>query len=517
VPDEHKTRIRAGRRPSKDDRGHPQPESIRRNTAFALAVQLTSAVFTATLALFLVRKLSPDGYGIFALAVAVGAVATIPSDLGISASAARFIAEHRDDPSAVGVVLAQALRLKLAISASVSIALVACAGLIASAYGEPDLVWPLRAVGVAVFGQSLMLLFGAAFIAQARTSRNLRLVFGESAVEFSATVTLVLLGTGATGAAFGRAAGYAFGAFLGTVMMLRLLASARTAAPSARVPRTRTMAGYAANLAVVDWVYTSLHYLDAIVLGALLNAAAVGVFQAPFRLIAFLNYAGAALSTGVAPRMARGEGRRPNVAAFSSALRMLILIQVALFVVLLVWADPIVALLFGSDFEESGSVLRLLAPYVLFSGLAPFVSVSANYLGVARRRIPIAVAALVVNAVLDFTLIPTIGVEGAAIATSVGFAIYVPAHIHLCAKEIQLPLQPIAVTFGRALLAGAVLGGVLLALESPSLSLWAWLTGLVVGPAAYVAVLTVTRELNRDDLGHARAFAHGLAGRLGIR
>src|SRR5215210_9420325 len=95
-------------------------ESIRRNAAFALAVQLTSAVFTATLTLVLVRTLSTQGYGIFALAVGVGAVATIPSDLGISASAARFIAEHRDDPGAVGSVLARALKLKVAISAAVS-------------------------------------------------------------------------------------------------------------------------------------------------------------------------------------------------------------------------------------------------------------------------------------------------------------------------------------------------------------------------------------------------------------
>ena len=489
-------------------------ESIRRNTAFALAVQLTSAVFTATLTLVLVRTLSADGYGIFALAVGVGALATIPSDLGISASAARFIADHRDDPSAVAAVLARALKLKIAISALVSVALIACAGLVASAYGEPDLAWPVRAVGIAVFGQSLMLLFGATFIAQGRTSRNLRLVLGESVVEFGATVAAVLLGAGVTGAAFGRAAGYAFGALLGIAMMLRVLAAARSAAAaSSRAPGTRQLAGYAANLAVVDWVYTSLHYLDTIVLGALLNVAAVGIFQAPFRIIAFLNYPGQALSTGVAPRMARGEGRQPNVAAFASALRLLLLIQVPLFVFLLVWADPIVALLFGADYEESAGVLRLLAPYVLLSGLAPLVSVTANYLGVARRRIPIAFAALAVNAVLDFTLIPTIGVEGAAIATSAGFAVYVPAHLYLCAKETQLPLRPVAATFARAILAGAAFGAVLLVLGTTSLSVAAWIAGLVLAPVAYAGVLVLTRELGRDDLALFGQLAQRVTGR----
>jgi O-antigen/teichoic acid export membrane protein len=487
----------------------PGAESISRNAAFGLAVQLTSAVFTATLTLVLVRTLSTDGYGIFALAVGVGALATIPSDLGISASAARFIADHRDDPAAVAAVLARALRLKVVISGAVSLALIASAGLIADAYGEPDLAWPVRAIGIAVFGQSLMLLFGATFISQGRTSRNLRLVFGESVVEFGATIALVLLGTGATGAAFGRAAGYAFGAVLGIAMMLRLLASARTARASGRGPGTRRLAGYAANLAVVDWVYTGLHYLDTIVLGAFSGVAAVGLFQAPFRIIAFLNYPGQAISTGVSPRMARGEGRRPNVRAFASALRLLLLLQVALFVVLLVWADPIVELLFGADYEQSGGVLRLLAPYVLLSGLAPLVSVTANYLGVARRRIPIALAALAVNAVLDFTLIPTIGVEGAAIATSAGFAVYVPAHLHLCARETGLSLRPMAATLARALVAGAVFAAVLLALGTSSLSLPEAIAGLSLGPLAYLGALALTGELRRDDVRLVRGAIGG--------
>ena len=48
-------------------------------------------------------------------------------------------------------------------------------------------------------------------------------VFGEAAMEFSATVSLVLLSGGATAAAFGRVVGYTFGAALGLVLLTRLL------------------------------------------------------------------------------------------------------------------------------------------------------------------------------------------------------------------------------------------------------------------------------------------------------
>jgi len=489
------------------DKYSPAPshgESIKRNTVFAMALQLTSAAFTATLTLVLVRSLGTDGYGIFALALGVGGLATVPSDLGISASASRFIAEHRGDERAIGTVLGRALKLKLAIGVAVSVLLVLAAAPIAGAYDDPDLTWPLRAIGIAVFGQSMMLLFGGAFIAQGKTSRNFRLVISESAVEFGATVALVLLGTGATGAAFGRAIGYSFGAALGIFLTLRLLRAARTAAARARAPATGEIARYAGTLAVVDWVYTSLHYIDAIVIGAILNPAAVGLFQAPFRIIAFLNYPGQALASGVAPRLARRQGQRPNVGAFVSALRALLLFQAPLFAVLFAWADPIVGLLFGSEFAASGDVLRALAPYVFLSGIAPLVSLGANYLGVARSRVPIALAALGVNLGLDLALIPSIGVEGAAIATSAGFAVYVPAHFVLCRRLLGFPLGPLAITLARTGLAAAGLAGTLLAFGSSSLSLLEWIGGGLCGALVYIGLLVATRELSHSDLVSAR-------------
>src|SRR5436190_17189414 len=108
-------------------------DTIARNTGFALAAQAITATFTAGLTIFLVRALAPHSYGIFALALAVGALALQPSDFGISQSAARFIAERRAERGAVAAILADALRLKLIAGIAVLAALVALAHPIASA------------------------------------------------------------------------------------------------------------------------------------------------------------------------------------------------------------------------------------------------------------------------------------------------------------------------------------------------------------------------------------------------
>src|SRR5258705_12671264 len=89
------------------------PESVRMSTVFAGGVQLAGTVFTALLTLFLVRALSPDDYGRYAIAIAVGSIVLLPSDFGLSASAARSIAEAYGQKKKIAQNFSVALRLKL--------------------------------------------------------------------------------------------------------------------------------------------------------------------------------------------------------------------------------------------------------------------------------------------------------------------------------------------------------------------------------------------------------------------
>jgi O-antigen/teichoic acid export membrane protein len=314
-------------------------DTIARNTGFALAAQAISATLTAGLTIFLVRALTPHSYGLFALALAVGALALQPSDFGISQSAARFIAERRAERSTVAAILADALRLKLIAGIAVSGALVALAHPIASAYGEPDLTWPLRAVALAVLAQGLMTFWGTAFIALRRVSLNLRVVFSESVVETATTVLLVLAAGGATAAALGRTIGYAFGAIVALVLVLRLIGRGALSAFGSAKGHVRPIAWYAGALMIIDGAITAFAQIDALVIGAVLSATSVAIFQAPYRLTTALAYPGLALATAVAPRLSfAGEG--PDTPALRSSLRYLIVFQTALVAPILLWAPP---------------------------------------------------------------------------------------------------------------------------------------------------------------------------------
>ena len=180
----------------------PEPhggDTIKRNTAFALASQLATASFTAILTIFLVRALGPEDYGIFALALSVASLVFLPADLGISQSTARFVAEHRGENSRVAEVLADGLKLKLISSACCARSCSRSRGRSPTPTTRQQMTWPLRGMALAMFGQSIVGYYRTTFEALGRVSLTLRLIAAESAVEAGASIALVLAGAGRHG------------------------------------------------------------------------------------------------------------------------------------------------------------------------------------------------------------------------------------------------------------------------------------------------------------------------------
>src|SRR5438128_2843074 len=458
--------------PSGPARLRTRSDGIRQNAAYAFAAQMATAAFTAALTLFLVRRLGPGSYGLFALALSVGGLAILPADLGVSGSVARLIARERDSERTLAAVFADAIRLKAATTGLAGLVLFFLAGWIAGIYGNPALVWPVRVVALSVFAESTLGLLTGVFVALGKVSVNFYVLLIESALEAGVSIVIVLFGGGAAGALAGRASAYWFACVLALALVGRHVGSWARQLRRRSAGHVRAIAAYASVLALVEGSWVVFTKIDGLLIGGFLNAAAVGLFQAPMRLASVLSYPGLALAAGIAPTLARPESARPE--AFTRALRYLAIVQVAVIVPLIVWAEPIVRLLLGSQFARSAAVLQAIAPYVFLAGFAPLVSIAVDYLGDARLRIPITLATVAINVVLDVILIPRVGIVGAAIRADVAFAVYVPAHLWLCARRVQLDLRRLATTLARLSIAAAPAAAALAASGLASLSVPAW-------------------------------------------
>jgi O-antigen/teichoic acid export membrane protein len=472
----------------------------RRNTLFSLISSATSALFTIVLTLFLVRKLGPTSYGVLAIAVSVGTLVILTSDLGISMSAARFVAERPEDRLHAAAVLRTALLVKAITSMVGAIALVLLAPVIADAYGTSELTLPLRLLAIAVVAQGFGNLFLQWFTALRRVALTVHYTLVESVFEASASICLVLLGAGAAGAVAGRAIGFTVAGILAAALALRVVGwRAMKDAGERRFP-ARKVAGYGLPLMVVDGVFALFDRADVLIIGAILGSASAGTFEAAFRMLTFLGYPGIAVAAGFAPRLAGGGRTESDSAQFMSALRYTILLYLLFAAPLVVWAEPIVRLFLGGGYGEAADVLRVLGPFMFLKGVGPALAGAANYLGEGRRRVPVAIAALLVNVVIDIILVPLIGIVAGAIGTGVAFSVYIAGHVRICQPALGLPFSSLAPTVARGMLASGVAGLVLLAIGTSQLSVLAWIAGALIATLAYIGALILLRELHLDDL-----------------
>ncbi|HWF73610.1 MAG TPA: oligosaccharide flippase family protein [Solirubrobacteraceae bacterium] len=491
--------------PSGEPAAQPSSEpNVVRNTGLAIAAQVVTAAFTAVLTLYLTRKLAPHKFGEFSLVVGVVGVLLVVADLGIASSAGRFLAEQRRDRKVGSAFLRNAVTLKLITASVVSGALFAAAGPLADAYGNHSLTWPFRAAALVLFGQTMFSLFSSALVSIGRIGANLGVYTAESAAETTLSVALVAFGGGALGATFGRAAGYIVGALAAALLTYRVFDRRAGASDAPNRSQIMQISRYAGVLFVVNGVWALLSQTDILLIGAYVGITQVGFFSAPMRLANLLHYPGLAVQNSVAPRMARGPGVEPDVESFRGALRYLVILQAGVLAVVLVWADPIIALLLGKNYGPSAPVLRSLAPFIYFQGLGPLVSVGVSYMGESRRRIPIALGALAIQILLSVILIPRLGAVGGGIATSVAYVFYTVGHLLICRYLLSMSLRPFLISTVRSLAAGAAGAAVLAVAGTHHLTPAGWLAGGAGGVVVFIAVLFATREITVSEVRAVR-------------
>jgi O-antigen/teichoic acid export membrane protein len=462
---------------------------------------MVSASFTALLLLVLFRVLGPEEYGVFALAMSVGGLVALGSNLGIASAAARFVAEARREPQLVHAVVTDALRLKLLVSGLTCIALAALAGPIADAYSEPALVWPIRLLAVSIFGESLFAFFSHLAEAEGRIASFLRVTAIESFIETFASIALVLAGLGAAGAMAGRAGAYVFAAGFAYVLFVRRLSS-QPALLSRGAGHTKRIMRYGSALLIIEGAYVLFTSVDALLIGRIISVEAVGQFQAPLKLTVFLGYAGGAAASGVAPRLTRHADANDR-RALETSLNRLMLLQGVFLAPLVVWATPITLLLLGDQFAPSASVLRAITPYAFLIAISPVLSQGVTYLGEARLRVPIVISALLVNLVFDLIMLPRIGIVAGAIGTDLAYVLYVVAHLLICRRMLGTPVRPVAITLVRVVAAALAMGVVLFAFGTGRLGIPVMILGGALGGAVYIGVLLLTRAVDLDELRRA--------------
>lgn len=229
-------------------------------------------------------------------------------------------------------------------------------------------------------------------------------------VSAAAALTLILGGAGLVGVFIGQICG----AVVGLVVSLRL------AGPIYRLQirsaTLRDMLSFSLPLVPSSvGVYLTL-YIDRIVINSVLGVAEVGIFGIGYRLAALVTLVSVGVQGALSPLIYThhaAERTRTDLARIFGAYVALSLV-VALG--LGIYAPEIIGLATTAAYERSASVVPLLAPALLVSGMYIFMPGAS----IERRTSLIAMtnfATAGLNTVLNVVLVPRAGIVGAAAAT----------------------------------------------------------------------------------------------------
>lgn len=216
---------------------------------------------------------------------------------------------------------------------------------------------------------------------------------------------------------------------IGALLVTRLVVVAAHALPCAGLVRL------AASQVRREWIAPLLHfggwltvssvlgpvivYIDRFVIGAMLSAASMAYYSAPFDIVSRLLLIPIALTGALFPALTRAQGTDPLAAqrlrSRSLQLTLVVVVPLAAFGALI--AEPAVRLWLGAEFAtQSAGVMRILLLGFVFNATAqiPFAAMQGH--GLTRQTALLHLSELPVYITILVVLVQRHGLEGAAIA-----------------------------------------------------------------------------------------------------
>lgn len=214
------------------------------------------------------------------------------------------------------------------------------------------------------------------------------------------------------------------------------------------------------TFAAITIVAATFWRLDILMLSAMMDETAVGVYSSAYRFFALAMLISEAFTTALFPTLSRLRTDAP--AQFrrtcAAAAKWLTISLLPLSVLLWFLTEPLIGLIYGVRFAEAVPVLRLLILALVPLALSQVLARALLASGRQRTDLQINLLGLLVNVGLNATLIGQYGLAGAASATVA--VTYLNLGVLLLALRRELKMVEYTRGAGRLGLSGLVLLGV---------------------------------------------------------
>jgi O-antigen/teichoic acid export membrane protein len=390
--------------------------SFAASVALLAIVRLLGVAAGFAISIIGARALGDAGFGAAGVAITIGTVAALVGNGGVNIAIIYLAGRHPAGPAAV---IGATATIAVA-GAALAFAMPLLAGLLLGDTlklgGREALFVAAGALGAAIIGYE----YGGALllaISRQRTFAGIELVRWGVALAF--TVLLLAIAPTDLALVLAGAIGYLAAALTALAVTHRLTGAVR---PGWHPELIRASLALGLRGQVGNVLQFMNLRLDLLLIAALLPLSAAGVYLVAVRASEVLMHVSSSAGSLIFPAVA-GHPDPTSATLTQRTVRVSLLLVAAAALVLILVADPLLAIAFGPPYAPASASLRILAVAMLPLSLSRILAGDLK----GRGRLGIVsvatLAALAWTLGLDLLLIPVLGIEGAAVASLAAYAV----------------------------------------------------------------------------------------------
>ena len=247
--------------------------------------------------------------------------------------------------------------------------------------------------------------------------------------------------------------------------------------------------------ALTGFFYTIYFSIDTVMLSYLSGNYATGIYNASYKIITILTTFFPVYQTVVFPLMSKlFEGSKDILKlSYIKSVKYLLLIIMPITFGIVLYATPLVTVIYGNEYLMSGPVMQVLVWTVSFLFINGAASTLLNASNKEVSVTKIYCIAAITNIILNFILIPLYSYHGAAISTVLSEILICFLTIHVVKDTPYCPDKSIFKDIFKIILASVIMFAIL---YFTGLNMW---FGIIVGIIVYSICILVFKTLDNED------------------
>lgn len=392
--------------------------AIRKNTLLTLSRQILAAGIQLLTAIIIARQLGPEGNGLYAMAILLPSMLVTFLNFGVGPATVFYIGRGTLSPEL-------ALRANLSLGTKVIVFATLFVLPLIYVFGEqvfPSVHISLLMLGFVIFPVSLLLSYGISVLQGQEDFKRFNLItlISPTITLLISVLSLIVFGLGV----FSVVVAYLIGQLAGLFLLFVSTSANFSGKYTGSAPEQKALLRYGWKAHFGNIMAFVNYRADIFLVNFLLGPMATGIYVIAVQFAEKLWMLSQAASTVLLPRlssMSHEGGRRHQLSVRAGWIVGLLTFIASLLLVVLLYffLEPI----FGSEYQPAFVPFLWLLPGIVLGAISRIYSNTIAAAGKPEWNMYASILVVTVNVIGNLILIPELGLAGAALATTVAYAL----------------------------------------------------------------------------------------------